>query len=249
MRTLPHSGKPQQDLHRQRGCSLIELLIVVAIILIIAAIAIPNLLHAKIAANEAAAEVIRTITTVSVTYSSTYRNGYPPALGNLGGPAGGVSTCNLSVLMDNIIAAAPSQTSGFTFAYTAFGTPVTAVPGCTMPGANAHLVTATPISEFVTGIRSFCSDEPGTLHYDTTGATAGSQNARETLPALQWSLHIAPVLIHNRSPGSSILLRFHSWPFRSTPSISPRSSRLTRLFLSPAAAKKSHLLMPPALGV
>jgi hypothetical protein len=59
------------------------------------------------------------------------------------------------------------------------------VPGCSTPGANAYLVTATPISEFVTGIRSFCSDEPGTLHYDTTGATAGSQNACETLAALQ----------------------------------------------------------------
>ena len=186
MRALTQSGKPQQHLHRQRGFSLIELLIVVAIILIIAAITIPNLLHAKIAANEAAAaEVIRTITTASVTYSSTYGNGYPATLANLGGPAGGVSTCDLSVLMDNIIAAAPSQKSGYTFAYTAVGPPLTAVAGCTLPGANGYLVTATPISEFVTGIRSFCSDEPGTLHYDTTGATAGSQNACETLPALQ----------------------------------------------------------------
>jgi hypothetical protein len=37
----------------------------------------------------------------------------------------------------------------------------------------------------VTGIRSFCSDEPGTIHFDTSGATAGSQNACEALPALQ----------------------------------------------------------------
>ena len=67
MRALTQSGKPQQHLHRQRGFSLIELLIVVAVILIIAAIAIPNLPHVKIAANEAAAEVLRTITTAAVT--------------------------------------------------------------------------------------------------------------------------------------------------------------------------------------
>jgi hypothetical protein len=54
-----------------------------------------------------------------------------------------------------------------------------------MPGEEAYLVTATPVSENLTGIRSFCSDEPGTIHYDTTGTTAATQSACETLPALQ----------------------------------------------------------------
>ncbi len=71
--------------NKQKGFSLIELLIVVAIILIIAAIAIPNLLRAKMAANEASAVgSLRTINTSSVEYSTTYSIGYPAALTNLG---------------------------------------------------------------------------------------------------------------------------------------------------------------------
>lgn len=168
------------------GFSLIELLIVVAIILIIAAIAIPQLLRARIAANEAAAaETVRTITTASMAYSSTWGNGFPPQLSTLGGAGGAVSTCDAANLMDPIIANAPSQKSGFAYAYTAVGAPVTAVMGCSAPGSNAYLITATPITEFVTGVRSFCSDEPGVIHYDTTGATASSQPQCEALPPLQ----------------------------------------------------------------
>jgi type IV pilus assembly protein PilA len=172
--------------HESRGFSLIELLVVVAIILIIAAIAIPQLLRARIAANEAAAgENLRTLTTASMAYSSTWNNGFPPALSALGGVGGAPATCDHSDLMDPTIANAPNQKSGFTFAYTTVGAPVTAPAGCSVPGVNAYLITATPISEFITGVRSFCSDEPGTIRYDTTGATAGSQVACEALPPLQ----------------------------------------------------------------
>jgi type IV pilus assembly protein PilA len=169
-----------------KGFSLIELLVVVAIILIIAAIAIPELLSARIAANEAAAaENVRTITTASMAYSSTYQNGFPPNLTVLGGPSGALATCDQAILLDSLIASPPYTTSGFTFSYTAVGASVTGTPGCSTPGTNAYLVTAIPVNRYVTGIRSFCSDEPGTIHVDVSGVLAASQNACEALPILQ----------------------------------------------------------------
>jgi type IV pilus assembly protein PilA len=168
----------------QRGFTLIELLVVVAIILIIAAIAIPNLLRSRIAADEASAvSHVRAILTASTAYSTTWDNGYPPSLGAMGG-TGIMASCDQSLLLDNLITTPPYQKAGYTFAYTPFGTPAPQGPGCSAPGTYSFLVSATPTTLNFTGQRSFCSDLPGVIHFDPSGSTITTIAACDAFPTL-----------------------------------------------------------------
>jgi len=182
---MRRSKRSTKKIRESRGFSLIELLVVIAIILIISAIAIPNFLRSRMAANEASAAAnVRTLTTAATAYNSTWSNGYPPNLATLGGPGPG-ATCDQALLLDPLMTTPPFQKNGYTFSYTGVGPNVALGPGCTSPGYNAYLTTAVPIVVGNTGGRSFCSDLPGVIHFDSTGAVIGSAAACDALPAMQ----------------------------------------------------------------
>jgi len=148
---------------KQKGFSLIELLIVVAIILIIAAIAIPNLIRSKMAANEASAVAsMRSVNTACVSYSSTYGIGFPTNLSNLGPVAAGTNATSTSAdLIDSVLSSGTK--SGYSFTY------AMANSGAT------YSLTAQPTVLNTTGTRFFFTDQSAVIRFNV-GAAADANS-------------------------------------------------------------------------
>ena len=153
----------------QAGFSLIELLIVVAIILIIAAIAIPSFLNSRMAANESSAVAsVRTVATAETAYSASYAViGYSVALTDLsdGGSSNCIASTTQACLIDSLLAGGVK--SGYSITYANDGnTP-----------SVAYTLNADPLARGETGRRSFFSNQPGEIRYNLTAVASATDPA------------------------------------------------------------------------
>ena len=160
----------------KQGFSLIELLLVVAIILIIAAMAIPNLLRARVAANESSAvATLRSLNSAEVTYAMTYNSGYPDTLASLGPPtAGQQPSFNSADLVDQVLSGqgpAGSATTfvknGYLFTYSTIGA---------YPQVSTYSINADPLLRGTSGQRSFFTNEPLIIRVNGNAVATSSDN-------------------------------------------------------------------------
>jgi type IV pilus assembly protein PilA len=151
-------------------------------IMIIAAIAIPNLLRARIAANEASAVgSIRTIVAAEITFDDSYANGFTPSLETLDGVSGNQDTCDHAGLIDKALSS--GQKNGYSITYIPEGPAVmrdgARARGCTRAGSRDFEIHADPITRGTTGQRSFYADQTGVIRYSTQSpASADSPTLR-----------------------------------------------------------------------
>jgi type IV pilus assembly protein PilA len=159
----------QQMKRKEKGFSLLELLIVVMIVLIIAAIAIPNLLRSRMSANEASAvSSMRTIVTSEIIYSATFATGFSgdlPSLSDAGVPANcippAIASASSACLIESVLASGTK--SGYLFTY---------VPG----GGSTHTtytLNADPISS-TSGQRHFYTDDTHVLRVNASAVASPS---------------------------------------------------------------------------
>lgn len=158
---------------RQKGFSLIELLVVVAIILVIAVMAIPSFLQSRIAANEASAVAsVRVVTTAQNTYASTYPDiGFACSLTTLGPSSDGTIIPTAAGLIDSVLAS--GKKTGYLVSIDA--------SSCSGNPATSYVVTAVPITAGQSGNRSFCSDQTNLIRF----ASGGSDCSTATSPSVQ----------------------------------------------------------------
>jgi type IV pilus assembly protein PilA len=171
--------EPEPCPQKHKGFSLIELLIVVAIILIIAAIAIPNLLRSRMAADEASAVgSIRTINTAAISYNVTYGNGFPPSLTAIGTTNASALSCTNAELLDTVLTSGTKE--GYLFKWQTGSVQLNSTSSSCSGGygySDGYVATAQPVTTGTTGQRSFCSDATGVIRFDPTGTKATASNA------------------------------------------------------------------------
>jgi len=162
----PVRGNRGFSFRGDHGFSLIELLIVVAIILVIAAIAIPNFMRSRIAANETACVAnMRNVVTANVVYSSTYGAGYSQTLAALGPSGGALPSSAHAALIDDVLAAGTK--SGYTYIYTP-------APPDASGSTPSYTLAGNPVTPGITGNRYFFTDDSGVIRQNISAAATVS---------------------------------------------------------------------------
>ncbi len=159
-------GRRRTTPKRHKGFSAVEVVVGIAILLVIAAIAIPNLLHSNLSENESAAVAsLRSLNNACENYARLY-GGYPKSLSNLG--PGSAASSATADLIDSVLASGTKD--GYVFTYT---------PGASGVSGNvlSYSITANPVRPGNTGRRAFFTDQSGVIRANTAGAADASSTA------------------------------------------------------------------------